>query len=79
MANIHLMNIMKNIAQKFVGDEVDVIVMGFDTELTFKKLEDVSKLLLTRELPYIATNPDYVCPMPQGACKHKLNTGKRRA
>ena len=34
-------------------DEVECIVMGFDTELTFKKLEDVSKLLLTRpELPY---------------------------
>ena len=29
--------------------EVDCIVMGFDTELTFKKLEDVSRLLLTRE------------------------------
>ena len=44
-------------------DEVDLIVMGFDTELTFKKLEDVSKLLLTRDdIPYIATNPDYVCP-----------------
>ena len=30
-------------------DQVDVVVMGFDTELTFKKLEDVSKLLLTRK------------------------------
>ena len=41
-------------------NEVDAIVMGFDTELTFKKLEDVCKLLLSRDLPYIATNPDYV-------------------
>ena len=42
--------------------------MGFDTELTFKKLEDVSRLLLTREnLPYIATNPDYVCPTEFGS------------
>ena len=49
-------------------DEVDVIVMGFDTELTFQKLEDVSRLLLTREdLPYIATNPDYVCPTEFGS------------
>lgn len=48
-------------------DEVDVIVMGFDTELTFKKLEDVSKLLLTRDLPYIATNPDLVCPTEFGS------------
>ena len=41
--------------------------MGFDTELTFKKLEDVSKLLLTRDIPYIATNPDLVCPTEFGS------------
>ena len=49
-------------------DDVDCIIMGFDTELTFQKLEDVSRLLLTREnLPYIATNPDYVCPTEFGS------------
>ena len=49
-------------------DLVDCIVMGFDTELTFKKLHDVSKLLLTRkDIPYIATNPDYVCPTEFGS------------
>ncbi len=49
-------------------DEVECVVMGFDTELTFQKLWDVSKLLLTRpELPYIATNPDLVCPTEFGS------------
>ena len=49
-------------------DRVECIVMGFDTELTFQKLEDVSRLLLTRpDIPYIATNPDYVCPTEFGA------------
>ncbi len=49
-------------------DKVECIVMGFDTELTFKKLEDVSKLLLGHpEMPYIATNPDYVCPTEFGS------------
>ena len=49
-------------------NEVECIVMGFDTELTFQKLHDVSFLLLTRpELPYIATNPDYVCPTEFGS------------
>ncbi len=44
-------------------EEVDCIVMGNDQELTFQKLYDVSFMLLTRpELPYIATNLDYVCP-----------------
>ena len=66
--------------------DVDCIVMGFDTELTFQKLEDVSRLLLTREnIPYIATNPDYVCPTEFGSvpdcgsvCDMIFNaTGKR--
>ena len=48
-------------------DAVECIVMGFDTELTFQKLHDVSYLLNTRELPYIATNPDYVCPTEFGS------------
>ena len=67
-------------------DEVDCIVMGFDTELTFKKLRDVSELLLTREgIPYIATNPDYVCPTEFGSvpdcgsvCDMLYNVSKRR-
>lgn len=51
-----------------VLDEVECIVMGFDTELTFQKLHDVSYLLLTKpELPYIATNPDLVCPTEFGS------------
>ena len=66
-------------------DEVECIVMGFDTELTFKKLHDVSFMLCTRELPYIATNPDYVCPTEFGSvpdcgsvCDMIFNaTGKR--
>lgn len=48
--------------------KVDCIVMGFDTELTFQKLEDVSRLLLTRkDIPFIATNPDLVCPTEFGS------------
>lgn len=67
-------------------EDVDCIVMGFDTELTFQKLHDVSYLLLTRpELPYIATNPDLVCPTEFGSvpdcgsvCTMIFNaTGKR--
>lgn len=48
-------------------DEVDCIVMGNDTELTFKKLWDVSYLLTIKpDMPYIATNIDYVCPTEFG-------------
>ena len=59
--------------------------MGFDTELTFKKLEDVCKILLTRDIPYIATNPDYVCPTEFGSvpdcgsvCDMIYNATKKR-
>ena len=49
-------------------EDTECIVMGFDTELTFQKLHDVSYLLLTREeIPYVATNPDYVCPTEFGS------------
>ncbi len=49
-------------------DKTDCIVMGNDTELTFQKLKDVSYLLLTRpQIPYIATNPDLVCPTEFGS------------
>lgn len=66
--------------------KTECIVMGFDTELTFQKLHDVSYLLLTQpELPYIATNPDLVCPTEFGSvpdcgsvCNMIYNaTGKR--
>lgn len=48
-------------------DEVECIVIGNDQELTFKKLEDICKILLKRDVPYIATNPDYVCPTEYGS------------
>ncbi len=42
-------------------DPVEVLVMGFDTELTFQKLEDCC-ILLGRGVDYVAANPDWVCP-----------------
>jgi len=48
-------------------DRVDCVVMGNDNELTFRKLEDVCKLLLLHDVHYIATNPDYVCPTEFGS------------
>ena len=49
-------------------EKVQCVVMGFDTELTFQKLWDVSKILLTKnDIPYIATNPDLVCPTEFGS------------
>lgn len=43
--------------------EVDVVVQGFDTELTYEKL-DLACHFLRRGATFIAANPDWVCPMP---------------
>ncbi len=47
-------------------ESITCLVLGFDTELTFKKLEEASKLLTDPDLSYIATNPDLVCPVSFG-------------
>ncbi|MBO7209328.1 MAG: HAD-IIA family hydrolase [Clostridia bacterium] len=47
-------------------DDIDCLCMGFDTELTFQKLEDAC-ILLNRGVDYVATNPDWVCPTWYGS------------
>lgn len=49
-----------------IEDGIDCLCMGFDTELSFKKLEDAC-ILLQKDIDYIATNPDYVCPTWYGS------------
>ena len=46
------------------GDVFGLLISN-DSELSFKKLEDASRLLL-RGVEYIATNPDWVCPTEFG-------------
>lgn len=48
-----------------LSGDIGCLVMGFDTELTFRKLEDAC-ILLGRGVPYIAANPDLVCPTRYG-------------
>ena len=47
-------------------DDIDILLSGFDRELTFQKLED-SCILLNRGVVWIATNPDWVCPTWYGS------------
>ena len=47
-------------------EDVDCLLIGFDTELTFRKLEDAC-ILLGRGVDFIATNPDWVCPTWYGS------------
>lgn len=49
-----------------LSDSVNCLLCGFDTELTFQKLEDAC-ILLNRGVEFIATNPDWVCPTWYGS------------
>jgi HAD superfamily hydrolase (TIGR01457 family) len=42
--------------------DVDFVVAGFDTELTYAKLQTACELV-DRGVEFIATNPDLVCPV----------------
>lgn len=46
-------------------NDIDCLCIGYDTELTFQKLEHAC-ILLGRGVDYIATNTDWVCPTEYG-------------
>ena len=47
-------------------EDITALLLGYDTELTYRKLED-SCILLVRGADYIATHPDMVCPTWYGS------------
>lgn len=50
-----------------VVENPQAVVISFDTTLTYEKLQTASSLLMNNpHLPYIATNPDLLCPTPVG-------------
>ena len=50
-----------------VEEGAEIVVVGFDTELVYEKL-DRAVHYLRRGATFIAANPDWVCPMPAGCC-----------
>lgn len=47
-------------------DEITTVLLGYDTELSYEKLENCC-ILLNRGAKYIATHPDMVCPTWYGS------------
>lgn len=45
--------------------DVEMVLLGYDTELNYKKLTDCCRLL-NRGVRYAATHPDLVCPVSYG-------------
>ena len=48
------------------ADGVGAIVVAFDPEFTGEKVYTTSKMLTMHDVPYYATNPDWVCPVEFG-------------
>ena len=49
-----------------VRDGIDVVLVGFDMELTMQKLRNTCEILTCQSPAYIATNPDECCPVSYG-------------
>ena len=47
-------------------DNVQAVVLAYDTELTYQKLVRSALLLQKPEMLFLATHPDFVCPSPEG-------------
>lgn len=48
-------------------DKASAVLVAFDPELTGQKLRTTCEILTKHDLPYYATNPDWVCPVDFGA------------
>ncbi|MBR2968951.1 MAG: HAD-IIA family hydrolase [Clostridia bacterium] len=46
--------------------DAEVVLVGFDPEFTGEKVYNTCKMLTKHDLPYYATNPDWVCPVEFG-------------
>ena len=48
------------------GRKIDAVVAGFSTELVYQELKDACLYLETQDVPFIATNGDFRCPVEGG-------------
>ena len=47
------------------SENIDCLLVGFDTELNYSKIKDACRILI-KDVEYLATNPDLVCPTAFG-------------
>lgn len=55
-----------NLTEEYT-DKAHAVLVSFDTELTADKLRHTCKILTLHDIPYYATNPDWVCPVDFGS------------
>lgn len=49
-----------------MNENIDCVLISYDSQLTYKKIQECCELLSTRKVDYVATNPDLVCPVEFG-------------
>ena len=47
-------------------ENIDCVVVAYDSELNYGKLTEVCKVLFTQDVPFYGTNPDLRCPIDFG-------------
>ena len=63
-----LAELVKNglIVTEVFEEDIACAVVAYDSELNYEKLVQASKVLLTLDVPFYATNPDLRCPIDFG-------------
>lgn len=47
-------------------EDIACVLVAYDNELSYEKLTDTCKVLSLKDVDYLATNPDFVCPIEFG-------------
>lgn len=65
LGNENFTNDCKKAGLNLVSDEPDIVLLGFDTTLTYDKINKAANFIANGK-EYIATHPDKNCPLAQG-------------
>ena len=49
-----------------MDEDIACVLVSYDNQLTYEKIQDTCQVLSTRRVDYLATNLDYVCPIEFG-------------
>lgn len=65
LGNERLTGDMINAGINLVDENPDIVLLGFDTTLTYEKIRKAANYIANGAI-YLATHPDYNCPMADG-------------
>ncbi len=65
MGTKNLMRVFESNGFYIDGENPEVLVLGYDTEVTYEKIRKFA-IFLRKNLPYISTHPDINCPSKDG-------------